>query len=126
MLDADQKSLMAAVINASYGDVIMRTLAKLLILDMQKIEHRLKVQKNDFDMDTIKRELLILCAIRVKHEDEIIDELLTQYGLKQHKDEIDFYHQEMSVLVRKHSQTLMELIGQGDLRGIIKLSQHQN
>ena len=99
-IDKDLRNIYTAMVKTTYKPIIKRAIVLLLIGDMDRMQAGMRLNDLEFfDIlrSTSGKKAVVHCLELIeRRSQEIINEILLQYGLHQNDGEmIDFYHESM-------------------------------
>lgn len=135
-IDKDQEPILKAMINASYSGVILRTICHYVLIDLAEISSSMKISSSrhmnlleklimydqELQSDHVKKSLLCCLNMIKRKRDDIVNEIIRQYGLTLAHDEIDFYQDEMGFIFDdfiKYTRDLIQAGEYGMLRSLV-------
>lgn len=117
MIDKDLKPLYRAMVKTTYVPVMRKAIVLLLIADMDRMQAGLRVGDLEFfevlRTDSAKKALCICLDAIAKKRNDIIQEILLQYGINTSNSMTDFYYEHMNEFFLKIIKFIKHLVGRG-------------
>ena len=134
MIDKDQAPVIKAHILSSYGGTLERTLLTFILKDLMEITASMKLttskELNYFQIQALKQEQMQTPQIKRslmarlnslrQLRDDVIEEVMKNYGLKLSEDDLNFYHEVMTEHLIKAENQLEEWIKGGAYKSITR------